>query len=734
MRRGWFLKEYNHSTKVRPLKIIFLFACSVGFSAPIYGQTMKSSDSAKLAVDTLNRMDGVLVKSQRGSYIDAKGMGLKEVLTQSEFKKAACCTLSESFEVTNTVEVSNADGISGMKQIELLGLASKYVQLSRDNMVLGNGIGNVNALANIPGPMIGNVQISKGIGSVTNGYSGTTGGINFSLKANPDDPKVFFNLYANNQSRNEANLIYAVKRKNWLNHTYFHRGSQFITTDMGHDGFADMPIYNRYVFGNHTQIYGKKTEQQFGIFAWNDTRKSGEVKHGEWGKLLEGPNRFRFNLDEQHVEGYLKFGIFLPHSKFAEKFNHNHPEIAPEFKLGKLTQKAKEEAESTGSLGNILQISKHSIASDLNSLISRQYQANEWMIHYNFFHQSEEINHHNFKSGLEFQSSFLQEKLNDSLGFHFNNHVNTQQIGLFHEWKYENSKFVSVTGIRLDYHNIYHLYFTPRIHLKYNFNPNLRINLQSGIGRRRPYYFSDNLSQFMNNRKIMMQDAPIALNKHLMYPMERAWNTGLSVLQNFTLFEYPATITTDVFYTQFLNQTLVDRDLDLQYVYIKYLSDKKAGRTLSTQVDFSGYLHRRLSYKLSYRYNQSMSYLGNQFVIQPFQSLHRWLSTWQFQTRNQWYFDLIYQLNGKKRIPYFSLVNPTIAGFPNQLAYSKPYSVINFQIRKNLKSWEIYSGVENILNVHQHQAILNQNGVFDAAYSWGPTNGRTVYFGFRLSI
>ncbi len=727
------------------VKIILLSFSLFTAGEDVFGQSKSgnttingnSADSTASKSDTSERMGSILIRSERGSYIDAKGMGLKEVLTQGEFKKAACCTLSESFEVTNTVEVSNADGISGMKQIELLGLASKYVQLSRDNMVLGNGIGQVNALSNIPGPMVGNVQIAKGIGSVTNGYSGTTGGINFSLKTNPEDPKIFFNLYSNNQTRNEANLIIAIKKKNKLNHTYFHRGSQFITTDMGHDGYADMPLYNRWVIGNHNQIFRKKTEQQFGFFAWQDKRESGEVKHGEWGKLLDGNNRYRFNLNEQHIEGYLKFGIFLPKSKWGEKINAKYnldEHIAEDFKLPKSKSKKEEELVSTGSLGNVLQVSKHQIGTDLNNLIHRRYDASEWQINYSFFHQSEELNHNNFKTGLDIQSSFLNEKFNDSLGFHFQNQIRTQQIGAFTEWKIEKNKFQSVTGMRLDYHNVYHWFFTPRIHMKYSFNPNFRINFQSGIGRRRAYFFSDNLSQFMNNRQIVMPQFQTELKSSQLLPMERAWNTGFSFLKNFTLLSYPASLTGDFFYTEFLNQTLVDRDLNLQQVFIRSLSNGKAGKTISTQLDFTGYFHRRLSYKLSYRYNQSINFLGNQFVIQPFLSLHRWLSTWQFQTRNDWYFDFIFQLNGKKRIPYFSLANPVAIGFENQPTYSKMYSVINFQIRKNLKKWEFYSGVENILNVHQHQAILNQNGVFDVAYSWGPTNGRTFYMGMRLSI
>ena len=66
-----------------------------------------------------SRIGTIEINSKSNARFDSKGMGIKEILGEEEFKKAACCTLSESFELTNTVEVSNSDGVSGMKQIEL---------------------------------------------------------------------------------------------------------------------------------------------------------------------------------------------------------------------------------------------------------------------------------------------------------------------------------------------------------------------------------------------------------------------------------------------------------------------------------------------------------------------------------------------------------------------------------------------------------------------------------------
>ena len=39
-----------------------------------------------------------------GSFEESNGARLKQVLNSTEFKKAACCTLSESFELSNTLK------------------------------------------------------------------------------------------------------------------------------------------------------------------------------------------------------------------------------------------------------------------------------------------------------------------------------------------------------------------------------------------------------------------------------------------------------------------------------------------------------------------------------------------------------------------------------------------------------------------------------------------------------
>ena len=93
--------------------------------------------------------------------------------------------------------------ITGTRQIEMLGLSGIYTQTTLENMPYIRGLTSNVGLTFIPGTWIEAINVSKGIGSVANGYESITGQIDIDLH-NPekDDEKQFFlNLYGNQDQR-----------------------------------------------------------------------------------------------------------------------------------------------------------------------------------------------------------------------------------------------------------------------------------------------------------------------------------------------------------------------------------------------------------------------------------------------------------------------------------------------------------------------------------------------------
>lgn len=109
--------------------------------------------------------------STRISFIDP----LKtENISETELLKAACCNLSESFETSPSVDVAFTDAITGTRQIQMLGLAGPYTQITQENMPSVRGLNSMYGLTFTPGTWVEGMQLNKGAGSVVNGFESIT--------------------------------------------------------------------------------------------------------------------------------------------------------------------------------------------------------------------------------------------------------------------------------------------------------------------------------------------------------------------------------------------------------------------------------------------------------------------------------------------------------------------------------------------------------------------------------
>ncbi|MEO6831318.1 MAG: cation transporter, partial [Chitinophagaceae bacterium] len=125
------------------------------------------------------KLKGVVVRGRNEStHISSLSTINTLNIGSKELKKAACCNLSESFETSPSVDVSYADAVTGIKQIELLGLSGKYTQLLTENTPEIKGLAGAFGLTFIPGTWIEGIQLTKGSGSVVNGYESIAGQIN----------------------------------------------------------------------------------------------------------------------------------------------------------------------------------------------------------------------------------------------------------------------------------------------------------------------------------------------------------------------------------------------------------------------------------------------------------------------------------------------------------------------------------------------------------------------------
>jgi outer membrane receptor for ferrienterochelin and colicins len=657
-----------------------------------------AQDSTVVKSDSTKKLKEVTVKFRRAStQISMLDPMKRELISQRELLKAACCNLSESFETTPSVDVAFTDAVSGYKQIQMLGLAGPYTLITRENIPDTRGLAAVTGLTFTPGTFIEGMQLSKGTGSVVNGYESVAGQINVEWRKPFEDKeeKLHLNLYQSSQGRTEGNIVYRNKLSDKLStNILLHGKSQWLKLDNNNDGFLDQPLDKQFVGANRWFWFGPKGwEVQGGVKAafvqntggqWNYERNGEQIAGKPWG----------FQLNTERVEGWAKIGKMF--SKLGTSMG---------LQLAGVYHNQDAKYGSTNYLGT-----------------QRSFYAN--LIYQTILGNTNHI----LKGGL----SMLIDNYDET--FRFTNYKRNEIVpGAFAEYAYTHStKFNLVAGIRGDYHNIFGVFATPRLHVRYA--PFKKTVLRASVGRaqRTANIFAENMGYMASNRSFMVQSAAGSANPYGLNP-EVAWNSGVNLTQKFVLDYRDGAVSVDYYYTHFQNQVVVDVE-DAHSVQFYNLNGLSFANSLQAQADYE--LIHNLDLRLAYRWYDVRTSYGNTLKERPLVAAHRAFANIGYETRNKWKFDYTVQWIGSKRIP--SLHSHHGGGVTSE-SYSPSFWQMNAQISK---SWndklEVYLGGENLTNYMMHDPIVGAgnpyNVGFDASMIWGPIMGANIYGGFRYKL
>lgn len=662
-----------------------LIISSVGFQT-IYYQVVDPSLDFTFNLKEGKVLDGVVVIGENlGKHIDLLDPFHVETIGTDELRKAACCNLSESFETNASVDVNITDAVSGAKKIQMLGLDGVYTQLQWENIPLVRGLSTSYGLSFTPGTWIESIQITKGTGSVLNGYESMAGMINLELKKPNEAERLYVNLYGNKFSRAEVNVHGAqVLNEKWSTLSFVHVSNQFVETDVNKDGFRDMPIGMIAAAMHRWNFEGKNSEAKFGVKATYGDKEGGQL--GSSSDALSG-SAWNASFKTKHVELFAKNGYFLKKRKF-------------------------------GSIGLIGQAKYHEMQ---NTFGNTTYEGTQRKIYLNSIYGDIIGNtNHNIKTGLSFLLDDYDQTYNDS------SFLKTEVVpGAYAEYTYNrNDKLIVVAGFRADYHNLYGPLITPRLHGKWNISKKNALRLSVGRGYRVPNPFADYNSLMASSRLWVVSPDIVP---------EDGISAGVTFTQKFLVNDNVASLTVDYFYTHFLNQLVVDMDVDANEVHI--YNTNATSFSHSAQAELSIQPAKGFEIRGAFKYYDVRGTFNNELMQKAFVPKYRVLINTGYQTRNKkWGFDLTGNWIGKKRLPS-TASNPEI--FQRELE-SKTFWLLNSQITYNFRNFSVYLGGENLLNVIQNDAIISAEdpfgAYFDATQVWAPISGANIYAGLHFSI
>ena len=627
---------------------------------------------------------------QKASYISAiKPIAVQEV-TSEGLRRAACCSLAESFETNASVDVSYSDAVTGAKQIELLGLSGLYTQMMAENMPNFRGLASAFGLSYVPGTWMNGIQISKGTSSVRNGYESISGQINVDYKKpEPEESeKLFLNLYGSTMTMTELNFN---TRWNMGKHGNMmvlgHVNKNFMQMDDNGDGFMDDPmvtqgnVFLRYNYNNNDWFEG-----MWGVKALTENRYGGMMG----GNPNVEPSDDKFLINTRRYEAFSKTGFMFDRDDTS------------------------------------LGIQQQFIYHDLGSTYfgRNNYNATQISYYANALFDSYIVNdHHKYSVGASYSYDNYNENLNDSTFLRIE-HV----PGVFGEYVFNDEHHWSIiAGFRADYNSYYQkMLYTPRLHVRFMTHDELTIRASAGKGYRSPNVIAENSTMMASAREIIFVDTP---------KMEEAWNYGINLTKGIDIGWREIVINADFYRTDFVNQIVLDRDANAHEVRIYNLNGKSYSN--SAQIEASCEIIRDFDLTLAFRYNDVKMTINDTLREKPFVNRYKGLVTMSYAP-GTWQFDFTTQFNGDSRVPDLS-GNATAVAEGQNIERSPFYVIMNAQVTKKLgKHWEIYVGGENLTNYKQEHPIISasnpQSEDFDASMVWGPLSGIRGYLGVRFQV
>ena len=667
-----------------------------------------NSEALHIQLEPQSALEEVVVTQKRANTMKSQWQVANlHTMSSGELLKAACCNLSESFSTNPSIDVNFSDAVTGNKQIKMLGLTSPYILMAEENIPAMRGASQAYGLSFVPGTWIESIQITKGAGSVINGYESISGQINYEIEKPINARPFFLNLYTSEDSRYELNAHTKVKLSDkWATSLLAHGNVRQRKSDHNHDGFIDNPIgnqinlLNRWQYSNaekgwvsFVNLNYMKDERQAGQMHYNPLTDKGTTN--AWGSEV---NSERFTLSN-------KTGYVFPDTPYK----------------------------SIG-LQNSFQSHRQDSYFGLNSYDIHQKSWYGNLIYNSIIGNTQ----HKFATGLSGTYDDYNEQLTSSALAGDFSRID-RSVGAFFEYTYDNlSNFSFVAGVRADSHNNLGNFITPRFHLRYNPWQQATFRLSAGRGKRAANVIAENQQLLASSRQLHI----IGGDGGKLYGLnpEIAWNYGASFLQAFKIWGKNAELSVDFYRTHFDNQVVVDLDHSPQQALFYNLDGKSFANSFQTEVSITPV--KGLDFKAAYKYYDVQTQFTKGQLEKTLTPKHRWFANIAYETadtqennHSQWKFDVTFNWLGEQRLPT-TATNPLAYRLSD---YAPSFATLNAQITRVFsKTFEVYVGGENITNYKQANGILAANApfgaYFDSTMQYAPAFGQMYYAGMRFKL
>ena len=619
-----------------------------------------------------------------------------ETLTSKEFRKAACCSLAESFQTSNAIDLSYNNAVVSNREIQFLGLRGAYTQQLIENRPVFTGILNTFGFDMVPGTWLSEVNILKGAGSAIYGAQSITGAINSKLVDPETDVPYYLNIYGDYHGRMEGNLH--INRKfspNAQSGIYLHASRHSGFRDHNNDGFYDDARATRLNAMIRNHYSSKNWEGQLNFQALRDKRNGGQT-------ILENPYLSSQTIDHFNISskiGYLGF---------------NNP---------------------NKSIGSIWDFSFSTLDGNYGKrfgLNAIEYHALGQII----FSWTSNGDHHKFDYGPVANLNIATETLSDQ---GTTNKISYNQItaGAFLDYQIKVGKvgecdldrLVLTLSQRIEHIQPKKMFWSPRISARLNLSEIVTLRASVGRGYRFFRLYSDQINLLSSNKSWNVINTP---------PFESSWNSGANLVAKPNIFNKELEINIDAYLTWFDQQVVIDLEQNLPEMPVASIfSLNGKSRTGMLGATISYPVLEQVTIKIGSRFQSNKMQFSKEYKDQIFIPKWRGMTSIDWESnQKKWLWNFTIQLVGPMRFP-------DKTNYPHELkhdheGWTKPYLLAQTQLNYKFKEIDLYVGCDNLTNFTQHNAIIAadtpHSNYFNAVEVYAPINGIKPYIGIKWAF
>lgn len=661
--------------------ILFFSLCCAGLCRA----AAETPDSA--AVHELDEY--VITKSAPGrARLNSAELGYQ--LNKAELFRAACCNLGESFTTSASVDVDYADPATGARQIKLLGLSGAYVQMLTENLPAFRGSAATYAFRYIPGSWMKSIRVSKGVGTVKNGFEAITGQIDIEYLKPQDESKIEVNAYVDSELRTELNADANFHLGHGLNTVVMaHAEDRWLNHDANHDGFADMPRIRQFNLMNRWNYFSSRYIFHGGISAIAERSRAGQTHHSS-----HLANPFLINLDTRRYDGYLKNAYIIN----------------------------KEHNSNIALAGNI---SMHELDASFGH---KTYEVNEKNAYVSLMYETDFSALHNLSAGASVAYDYLGQHLRATPSANIPaDYLREKETtsGIYAQYTFKlHSRLTAMGGIRADYSTRWGWFATPRFNIRYSPIEILTLKATAGKGYRTVHPWAEYNYLLASGRAMTVENLQ----------QEEAWNFGASAEASIPIRGHRLRFSAEYFHTDFKNQAVVDYDSDPGQLTIAALHGKSYSNVWQAEAEWESDFG--IVATGAFRLNDVKTTYSGRLMEKALTSKYKALLSVSYKTPLElWQFDITGVINGGGRMPApYQLADGSMswdARFP-------AFPTLNVQITRWWRHFSIYIGGENLTNFRQKHPVVDAanpwSASFDPTVVWGPISGAMGYIGIRYNF